>query len=159
MGPSPSTIEVSAKVKSLLERAKGDKDWDTFLQELLGEWKDIREASPDAPDPKTEELAPLPLTGFVMNVMKPWSMKITNEGVQLEEIPHADTETGREKTSKEEAPANCPLPHSVYEGWSNEGKEAAPPPKEPASVAPPKVRRPRAGRTVKKKRKTTPRKT
>jgi hypothetical protein len=149
MVPSRPTIAVSAKVKTLLERAKGDKDWDTFLQELLSEWKDSRDTSKAPPLPGAGQPALEHALGMVLDVMKPWSMKITAEGVQLEEIPHSETRNEGEEPAKDGTQVNCPLPQDIYSGWSTEVKDSEAPPKE--SSAPPKTTKTRARRTTKKK--------
>jgi hypothetical protein len=151
MAAKSSTIAVSRKVKDLLERAKGKKDWDTFLQEMLSEWKGIREAPEGIPSPETEEKTPDHVLGLALDAMRPWSMKITTEGVQLEEVPHVEKELEEEPPKQD--PTSSPLPRSIYEGWSLEVKEPESPTKGTTSEVPATTRKTTARRTTKKKSK------
>jgi hypothetical protein len=123
MSESTATITVKKSLKSSLLDAKGKKDWSEFLEELLAEWN------------KTKGTAKFsgggimlgPALGPALDVMKPWSMKITPRGINVEEIPRTEGQGTRpEKPIPEAKTPDYPSPsggengRSVYQSWSIE---------------------------------------
>lgn len=104
-GRKTYSIPVSKKLLQQLETAKGKKSWEVFLRELNASWTSTQAP---VPPPKAAVSAPaLPFrdaSGTKMDVMKAWSMEITDDGIRVEEIPH--TEPGSaEKEPKTKRPA------------------------------------------------------
>jgi len=162
MAHGTSTISVSKALKRELEEARGDREMMEFLQHLLSEWRKAQAAPrPAAPLRELQNLGPA--LGPALDVMKPWSMKITSEGITVEEIRPGGSRGKMDdppSPASQEVPAQVPAEPrpkgSMYQSWSFELKDPPAPP--PAETHP--VREvsptPRTAKGPKRKKKTSP---
>lgn len=107
-------ITVKSTLKKELEKAKGAKTWNVFLEELFAAWKKLK-----VPEETKETGAVVvslgPSIGPALDVMKPWSMRITQDGITVEEIPHE--KSGEEGGDGEGAQLGS-RKGAVYGQWS-----------------------------------------
>ncbi len=89
MARNTSSISVSKGLKETLETAKGEQSWEAFLQALLANWHPPKATPPPAPAPPPVPPQP-PILKF--DVTKAWSMRLTEDGIRIEQIPPAEPE-------------------------------------------------------------------